>query len=260
MARRRGAQADSREDLLAAAWQLTLERGTAGLSVEAIVARAGLSKGTFFHFFPAKQQFLDALCARIADESWRRTGKALGRRDLDPVARLDLFFRSSRSWRSEHSAGIGALWRELARPPNAALRARVRALGIERLAPRVVAVLAEANARGTARVRDAETAGRLLVEWVFTAAEGTMQLLSERPAAEAVELAVRRADTVMEAFERMLGVPDGSFQRVDRGLVSKLAAGLESAEASSSRAVPSARNPPGPGIRGRRKARSGHDT
>jgi AcrR family transcriptional regulator len=87
MARKKGKEHDSKAALLDAAWQILLGGGAGSMSVEAVVARADLSKGTFFHFFPTKQDLLDALCARIADESWRDAASVLQRADLHPVAR-----------------------------------------------------------------------------------------------------------------------------------------------------------------------------
>ena len=135
MARKKGKELDSKRALLDAAWQLLLEQGARGMSVEAIVTRAALSKGTFFYFFPSKQDLLDALCARIAHESWQHVAGVLERRELDPVARLDLFFQQSRAWQSARTKAVGALWWEMVRAENAALMTQVRAIGVDRLAP-----------------------------------------------------------------------------------------------------------------------------
>jgi AcrR family transcriptional regulator len=223
MAGKKGKGQGSKSALLDAAWTLLLE-GAGGMSVEAIVARAGLSKGTFFHFFPAKQDLLDALCARIAEESSQHATSVLQRRDLDPVARLDLFLQESRVWRSERSKALAGLWWELARDENAALMSKVRAFSIARLAPAMTRLLVEARNLGCMQVTDEEVVARLVVEWMSTTVEGTLRLLAEKRDAGAVDLALRRANSTLSAIERVLGVAEGSFRRVDRRVVAKLAA------------------------------------
>ncbi len=223
MARKRGNSADSRADLLNAAWQLMLEQGASALSVEAIVGRAGLSKGTFFHFFPTKQVLLDSLCDRIADEAWRDVGPVFDRTDLSPLERLDEYLRVSRAWRLERSRGIGVLWRELGQEDNAILMAKVRALTIDLLSPLLADIIAEGNRVGQFHVDDEALVGRLLLEWLHATVEGTMRLLAERNDADAVDIALRRANATLAAAERILGAPEGSLHRVPLSAVARVA-------------------------------------
>jgi AcrR family transcriptional regulator len=231
LARKKGKDLDSKAVLVDAAWQLLLEQGSRAMSVEAIVGRAGLSKGTFFHFFPAKQDLLDALCARIADESWQHVNEVvlLGNH-LDPLQRIDLFFQVSRAWRAERSQGLGALWKELARDENAALMHRVRSLGVPRLRQLLARLLRDASDLGMIRVHDVEVTAELAVEWISTTAEGSLRLFLKGREPAAIDRAARRANATMEALERILDAPEGSFRRVDREIVARVAAGVPGEE------------------------------
>jgi AcrR family transcriptional regulator len=230
MARKKGT--DSRAALVRAAWELLVEQGLPGMSVDAVVTRARLSKGTFFHFFPTKAALLDALCVEIADQAWQRAAAALERRDLDPVARLDLLLGGLRSWRTERPRAIGGLWWELARPHNAALMSKVRTLGTQRLAPAVAGLLAEAVAHGSIAVDDVEVVARLVVDWMYATVEGSMRLLAERRDRDAADLVLRRANATLAALERILGAAPGSLRRVDRQVVEQLAAALPAGEST----------------------------
>lgn len=55
----------TREALLDAGVALAEERGLAGLSVNRVVARAGVAKGTFYVHFADRDAFVDALHARF---------------------------------------------------------------------------------------------------------------------------------------------------------------------------------------------------
>lgn len=59
---------DKRQQMLAAAEALLLEQGFAGIKADAIVKRAYVSKGGFFHHFKSMDDLLRALFARLIDE------------------------------------------------------------------------------------------------------------------------------------------------------------------------------------------------
>src|SRR4030081_1297344 len=60
-------QADTRGSLLNAAARLIAERGYRGMTVNEIVARAGLSKGTFYWYFSCKDDVLFAVLEEHID-------------------------------------------------------------------------------------------------------------------------------------------------------------------------------------------------
>lgn len=56
----------TRERILDAAERLVIDNGYAATSVDQVLARAGTSKGAFFHHFASKQALADALVERYA--------------------------------------------------------------------------------------------------------------------------------------------------------------------------------------------------
>lgn len=59
---------DTREKILDAAQDLILECGYAGVSIDDIIKRLGLTKGAFFHHFKNKNKLAVALIRRFADD------------------------------------------------------------------------------------------------------------------------------------------------------------------------------------------------
>ncbi|MCL6624465.1 MAG: TetR/AcrR family transcriptional regulator, partial [Fimbriimonadales bacterium] len=55
-----GRPSNARERILESTLQLMQERGIAGLGVEAIMERAGVGKGSFYHFFRSKEGLLES--------------------------------------------------------------------------------------------------------------------------------------------------------------------------------------------------------
>jgi TetR/AcrR family transcriptional regulator, transcriptional repressor for nem operon len=63
-----GRSSAARQSLMDSAGELIFERGYAAVGVAEICARAGVLKGSFYHFFPSKQ----ALTVAAVDDYWTR--------------------------------------------------------------------------------------------------------------------------------------------------------------------------------------------
>jgi len=80
-------RARTRERLLDAAEKVVAEKGAEAASIEDFVKAAGVSRGTFYNYFPTATELLHALNTRVAAEldlELDRMGAAIE----DPVARL----------------------------------------------------------------------------------------------------------------------------------------------------------------------------
>ncbi len=74
---------DTRNRILDAAQAMILERGYAGMSVDALINSLGLTKGAFFHHFKSKGDLARTLIRRYADE-----GIGLFRTNLERAKKL----------------------------------------------------------------------------------------------------------------------------------------------------------------------------
>jgi AcrR family transcriptional regulator len=114
---RRTPRHELRRRIEAAALELWAADGFEAVSVDAIVARAGVSKGAFFIFFPTKADAL-GLYAAVLDQ---RLEPARARLDgARPLTSLDAFAAAAASTLEAEGGLARAAWRELAgRAPGA---------------------------------------------------------------------------------------------------------------------------------------------
>ena len=68
-----------RASLIEAAGALFVENGVEATTMDEVAARAGVAKGTFYHYFDTKADLLDALRTRFSDEFLDRILAATGR-------------------------------------------------------------------------------------------------------------------------------------------------------------------------------------
>jgi TetR/AcrR family transcriptional repressor of nem operon len=117
---------DTKTRLLGAGQKLMLRRGFTATTIDEVCTEAGLTKGSFFHYFKSKDEFGEAVLAHY----WMSTQRVLQAapfNDLnDPLERLngylDLFIALARNPVVEKSCLFGNLAQEVA-PTHPDLRA-----------------------------------------------------------------------------------------------------------------------------------------
>ena len=80
-------RARTRERLLVAAEAVIADKGLAGVSIEDFVRAAGVSRGTFYNYFPTTAELLGALTQRVAADLDAQL-EALTRQPRDPATLL----------------------------------------------------------------------------------------------------------------------------------------------------------------------------
>lgn len=87
----------AREALLRAAEALIREDGFAALSVERVAARAGVSKGAFFHHFATRQAMVEALLVAAAAEVDAGIEARVAAGERFPVALVEAIVHEART-------------------------------------------------------------------------------------------------------------------------------------------------------------------
>lgn len=150
-----GRTSDARERLISAVGELFLESGYHGTTIDAICQRAGVRKGTFYHFFGSKEDL--AIAALELDRAARRqTLDAVFSPTRPPLARLHLYCERIHTRQKEMKRSCGHV-------PGCPLFT----LGAEvctqeaKLRERINAALADYLTYFTSAIREAVAAGEL---------------------------------------------------------------------------------------------------
>ncbi len=81
----------SRARLVRAGVQMLCEQSYASMGVEHVLAKAGLSKGSFYHFYPSKQAFGLELIAQYAEYCNRKLDRCFSNLTQPPLVRLQAY-------------------------------------------------------------------------------------------------------------------------------------------------------------------------
>ncbi|QPZ92181.1 acrylate utilization transcriptional regulator AcuR [Thioclava electrotropha] len=171
--RRKPEDQDARKALIQAGLAQLTERGYASVALDEITAAAGVTKGSFYHYFPTKAAFgatlIDAYGAYFEDKLRR----AFDRTDLSPFTRLTAFTEEAEAGmaRFDFRRGclIGNLGQEMGSLPEA-------------FRTRLIAVFERWQSLTATCLRDAQAAGEIgpdhdpdaLAELFWTGWEGAV--------------------------------------------------------------------------------------
>lgn len=237
---------DRRRDILDLALALFLEKGYEATTVADIVARAGLSKGAFYHHFAAKDDLLEALAERFARQSLRGFDRLLSDPSLNAFEKLEAYLVHARNWKREMGPQVLAAFTAIFRPDNLLLYHRIHLAGMRLVAPVLTRIIAEGIADRVFDTPDAESAADMMLLLAASTHDATGRVLAANSRADreaALAALAKRIDLIGIAADRLLGLPDGSIRFADPDFV-----------ADFDCALPALALEPGPPPRQRRRA------
>lgn len=172
--RRRGRPPRQREDLIGtrelllhAGLEVLTEKGFSATGIEEILARAGIPKGSFYHYFASKEDFGLNLIERYGDFFARKIDRHLRNSALSPLRRLHAFVDDAKTGmaRFEYRRGclIGNLGQEMGALPES-FRTRLKET-FEDWQSRFSACLVEAQEAGEL-AREADTKQLAAFFWI----------------------------------------------------------------------------------------------
>lgn len=150
-----------RGELVDAAFRVFMSQGVAESSVDDIVTAAGVAKGTFYLYFKAKDDAVNAVAERIVEQVAVLVEGAAATPGLSPVERLLTIGGSvGQVGKDPHERELIELFH---RPENRAIHDRLSERIVARLASTVESIVADGIADGSFAAQDPHlTAGFVL--------------------------------------------------------------------------------------------------
>lgn len=83
-----------RQNLIDAGFQMSRERGLKGMTVSKLAESCHIAKGTFYHFFASKEEFVLAMFTEANRREMEELTALMGDRKKLPIAEMMLWYRS----------------------------------------------------------------------------------------------------------------------------------------------------------------------
>jgi AcrR family transcriptional regulator len=244
-----------RAEILDRATSLFLQRGYDNVSLNDLIADAGVSKGAFYHWFPSKDALITTLAERAASDQFTALEEAVTACDGSALDRLNAVLRSGfevkmRMGTPEYLTAMVSLLRS----ENAHLYGRIVTAGEDLARPLLTRVLADGVEEGVFHTFDAEGVADMILGLAARVSPNVVQLIDAGDDAarqRAIDALTSRFKLHGVAVDRVLGLADGSVAVLDRAQVESLVSPTSPATSAPVSAEPSRRR------RGSRQSSSG---
>ncbi|MFF0830143.1 TetR/AcrR family transcriptional regulator [Brevibacillus sp. NPDC003359] len=189
-----------RAEILEAAGELFRNQGYVHTTVDAIIQKVGVAKGTFYYYFKSKEEILEAFVQSMVDTLCEQYKKMADDPTLSVMDKVRQMLRSQ-----SHGIDKQAEWMEsLHRPENRELHERLNIAIILKIAPVLAQVIEQGNKEAVFDVENAlETVQFLLAGSQFLLESGIFQWDQDEQS--------KRLQAMQVMIERSLGAAPGSF-------------------------------------------------
>jgi TetR/AcrR family transcriptional regulator, cholesterol catabolism regulator len=221
-----------RAELLDRASALFVQRGYDNVSLNDLIAAAGVSKGAFYHWFPSKDELITALARRSAHDQFAAVEEAIAQCGGNALDRLNALLRAGfdvkmRLGTPEQLAAMVSLLR----PENAHLYGRIVAVSEDLVRPLLARVISDGVREGVFHTFDADGVADMILGLSARVNANVVQIVdaTDQPARDhAIDVLTSRLKLHGLAVDRILGLADGSVTVLDRAQVETMVAALPS--------------------------------
>lgn len=219
-----------RAEMLDRAAAMFVQRGYDNVSLNDLIADAGVSKGAFYHWFPSKDALITALAERSAQEQLAAVENALARCRGNALDRLNAVLQAGfdvkmRMGTPEHLAAMVSLLG----PENGHLYGRIVAVAEDLFRPLLTRVISDGVAEGTFDTFDREGVGDMIQALAARTNSTILDVVgtNDEPARDrAIDVLTTRFRLHGLAIDRILGLPDASITVLTRDQVESMVAAL----------------------------------
>lgn len=189
-----------RSEILAAANQLFQTQGYSRTSVDQIVNKVRIAKGTFYHYFKSKEQILDALADQLVLDMAYHSEQIANHTQLNAIEKIVTIISEQNRLQSEQQNVVDSMHL----PDNRQLHERINIKIVLTFGPILATVIEQGNQQGLFDVKDPlSTIQFILAGSLFLFGEGVFNWPPEQAQA--------RIQSMIILIERTFGAQPGSM-------------------------------------------------
>jgi AcrR family transcriptional regulator len=201
---------------LDAAQRLVQAKGYEEMSLQDVLDELDASKGAFYHYFDSKQALLEAVVERSVDAAMAALAPVLDDPDLPALRKLESVFAGIATWKAERKELVLAIMEVWSSDGNAIVREKLRRMTVSRMVPLLSAVVRQGMDEGVFTAVSPDETATVFVSLMQGFQELAIDHFMARQAGTITFEVVQRSVAVFtEAFERILGIPQGSLTLTD---------------------------------------------
>jgi len=207
-------------ELLNTAQEIFLTKGYKQTSVESIIKKVGVAKGTFYYYFRSKEDLLDKLVKRMTSKIRVEIKKIVEKKDLDAISKLEKAYSVAGNIKLENIHLIKLMLKILYEKDNLILRYKVYKSNVELIVPEFAKIIEQGVKEKLFNTPYPHEAAKLFFELGSILGDTISKLflkLDEKP--ENMDKMVKEIEVYEDAIERILGAKKGTINIVNREML-----------------------------------------
>lgn len=211
-----------KNELLDAAQELFFTKGYKQTSIESIIKKIGVAKGTFYYYFKSKEDLLDKLTYKMSKKILEEVKKIVEKDDLNAIDKLNQAYDVARSVKLENIELLKVLLKAFYNDRNLFFRHKMFMSSMEILAPEFSKIIRQGVNEKVFNTPFPDEAARLIFEIANTFSGKIPQLIMDLDKNPENLNKVEKEYRVYEnAIERIVGAEEGTVEIVNRNILKK---------------------------------------
>lgn len=209
-----------KKEFLNTAQELFFSRGYEQTSVEAIIKKIGLSKGSFYYYFKSKEDLLDQLTIRMSEKILKEIQKVVQREDLNATEKLNQTYQVAGNVKLKNIALMKVLLNTLYDEKNIFFRHKIFSNSAKLIIPEFSKIIQQGVAEKKFHTPYPEEAAKLIFEIANIFFETVPSLiLSREQGRENIDKLVREYQVYEHFIERMIGAREDTVRIISRDVL-----------------------------------------
>lgn len=211
-----------KNELLDTAQELFFTKGYKQTSIESIIKKIGVAKGTFYYYFKSKEDLLDKLTYKMSKKILEEVKKIVEKDDLNAIDKLNQAYAVAGSVKLENIELLKVLLKAFYNDRNLFFRHKMFMSSMEILAPEFSKIIRQGVNEKVFNTPFPDEAARLIFEIANTFSEKIPQLIMDLDKNPENLNKVEKEYRVYEnAIERIVGAEEGTVEIVNRNILKK---------------------------------------
>jgi AcrR family transcriptional regulator len=209
-----------RDAFIDAGQRLMQTKGYEQMSVQNLLDDLEASKGAFYHYFDSKQALLEAVIERMVDAGLAAVAPVVDDPHLTALEKLQGVFGGIGRWKTDRKALVLSLLQVWLSDDNAIVREKFRRGLAGNMVPVLSKIVEQGMREGVFKVTSPVATAQVMLMVLLGFQEVATDLFIARQAnTVSYEEVMRIFASYTEAFERILGAPQGSVDIADESVM-----------------------------------------
>lgn len=213
---------ERKDEFLDTAQELFFTKGYKQTSIESIIKKIGVAKGTFYYYFKSKEDLLDKLTYKMSKKILEEVKKIVEKDDLNAIDKLNQAYAVAGSVKLENIELLKVLLKAFYNDRNLFFRHKMFMSSMEILAPEFSKIIRQGVNEKAFNTPFPDEAARLIFEIANTFSGKIPQLIMDLDKNPENLNKVEKEYRVYEnAIERIVGAEEGTVEIVNRNVLKK---------------------------------------